>query len=67
MPFGKGKYFSRLVECSKLSKNPVGRLLGSSGADGLSVTHTRDTDKGLLLYGLEQGGYVGSIDVKAVR
>lgn len=43
----------------------LGRLLTSGGAaEGIQVNHTRDTDKGLLLYGLEQGGYVGGIDLR---
>lgn len=43
----------------------LGRLLTQGeAAHGLQANHTRDTDKGLLLYGLEQGGYVGSIDMR---
>ncbi len=42
----------------------LGRLLTSGSGQALLASHTRDTDKGLLLYGLEQGGYVGSIEIR---
>jgi hypothetical protein len=42
----------------------LGRLLAGEGGQSLQPSHTRDTNRGLLLYGLEQGGYVGSIDIR---
>ena len=43
----------------------LGRLLTGPAGESLTPSHTRDTDKGLLLYGLEQGGYIGSVDVRS--
>lgn len=39
------------------------RLLDEQG-EQLVVTQTRDTGKGLLLHGMEQGGYVGSVEMR---
>lgn len=46
----------------------LGRLLSEPAsqkqASRFSVEHTRDTSKGLMLLGLETGGYVGSISLR---
>ena len=48
------------VDLGRLIKDP---LLDTHNKQ-LVVTHTRDVERGLLLYGLEQGGYVGTIEMK---
>jgi hypothetical protein len=45
----------------------LGRLLSHDEYENqptLKVNHTRDVDRGLLLFGLEQGGYVGSMEIR---
>jgi hypothetical protein len=49
----------------------LGKLLRSKELEAhamrLIVNHTRDTENGLLLHGLERGGFVGSVHMREMR
>lgn len=52
------------VDLARLLASPEGSL---SDAQGLKLDHTKDTDRGLLLPGLEERGYFGSISYSPRR